>query len=484
MTRILAFIENDMYVRNFITSGAFDLLFQEEGFALAVSNLISTLRESVPANRVIGMYQRSEKNRMVTWNYNKLSMFALRKKSRTFEIKVEKELFGKYHTQDQLVFLPQGRDLIPFINAMGTYSEKYSLIDHPEYFSLLRQSLLQQFEPNASVERLIAYFKAGIVLFPVTGVESTGTELVFLSKKYGFKTYFLINGWDNLSSKGAFPLLPDFMGLWGPQSQNDACQIHGMRPHQCILLGCSRYEVYFDSTMSNELLFPHKYILFAGATIPNDEITPLKIMDEVLEDLQIHDIQVVYRPHPWRDKRNCYDLFEKDQYKHTIMDPQVEDDYYQNKRDNKESPSVLHFPELKYYPSLVNHSQFIVSPMSSMILEAGLFDVPALVLAHDDGYHAIPGNLISQFCHFEGCQQVPGWFFANRLPEIQSLFRWMVTRFKDDTVDQRPYRPVLSSAMQQYHYHDERSYAKRLLDSINLIHAQNQHDEMLKSIHT
>jgi hypothetical protein len=87
MPRTLAFIENDMYVRNFITSGAFDRLFQQNEFALAVSNLISTLRESVPAQKVVGVYQRSEKNRLVTWNYNKLSLFALRHKSERLKSK-------------------------------------------------------------------------------------------------------------------------------------------------------------------------------------------------------------------------------------------------------------------------------------------------------------------------------------------------------------------------------------------------------------
>jgi hypothetical protein len=101
------------------------------------------------------------------------------------------------------------------------------------------------------------------------------------------------------------------------------------------MLGCSRYEVYFDSSISNEMIFPHKYLLFAGSTAPTDEITPLKLMDEALEEMNLMDCKIVYRPHPWREKRNCYDVFNKQEYKHTILDPQVENDYYRNNRKIK-----------------------------------------------------------------------------------------------------------------------------------------------------
>jgi hypothetical protein len=142
----------------------------------------------------------------------------------------------------------------------------------------------------------------------------------------------------------------------------------------------------------------------------------------------------------------------------------------------------LNFPELKYYPSLVNHAQFIISPMSSMTLEAGLFDVPAMVIAYDDGCHTISGNLLAQYCHFEGCRQIPGWFFANRLEEIKPLFKRMITRFLTDSPEKRTYRPVLSEAMKLYHFHDHRSYAQRLLDSVTLIHATAQHQRSIQTI--
>jgi len=325
------------------------------------------------------------------------------------------------------------------------------------------------FKDNPSVEEIIAKHKPKLVIYPFTGVESTDIELINLSKKYGFKTFFLVNGWDNLSSKGILPMTPDYLGAWGPQGIDDAVNIHGMKSSRLILLGCARYEDYFKPGNADVEIFPFKYILFAGSTVPNDEITPLRMFEEALEEYGGNDIKVVYRPHPWREKRNCFDEFEPDKYKHVIIDPQVADSYFGEKRKGSESSSSQNFPALKYYPSLVNRSLFMVSPMSSMTLEGALFDVPCLVMAHDDGCHKIPGSLQAKYKHFEGGDEVPGWFYVRRLDEMKPTFKKMLTQFKDDSPARRQYRPALSAAMSKYLYHDCRSYAERLDESVKMI---------------
>jgi hypothetical protein len=152
-----------------------------------------------------------------------------------------------------------------------------------------------------------------------------------------------------------------------------------------------------------------------------------------------------------------------------ILDPQVADNYFGEKRKGTESSSSHNFPTLTYYPSLVNHALFLVSPMSSMTLEAALFDVPGLVLAYDDGYHPISGNLQAKYTHFEGGEEVPGWFFVKNLDEMRSTFRILLERLKNETPDNRKFRPILSSAMKKYLYQDDLSYAERLFGATELI---------------
>lgn len=444
MPRILAFIENDMYVRNFITSGAFDLLLQEPEFHLCLSEIAIKLHDSIPANKTPSRYARCRDNMALVYQFNKISMLALRDKSTTFDIKVKAKWMGDYTIDD-------------------------ALLSSTKDFNITKEFFTRKLQNNASLEAIITKQQPQLVIFPVTGVEATGTELIALSKKYGFKTLFLINGWDNLSSKGAFPLLPDYMGVWGPQSLIDAVTIHGMPEHRLLLMGCARYEDYFKPENAQEKLFAHKYVLFAGSTAPCDEITPLRLLDEAIETSGDYDIKVVYRPHPWREKRNCFDLFEAEKFKHVILDPQIADDYYGEKRKGTESVSSQNFPKLKYYPSLVNHAQFVISPMSSMTLEAALFDVPSIVLAHDDGFHPIPPQSIAHFRHFQGADEIPGWFFVRDIKTLKALFQTLLKQFSGESPTNRMFHQILSPAVGKYLFHDGRSYAQRLYNAVTFI---------------
>ncbi|MBN1850757.1 MAG: glycosyltransferase [Deltaproteobacteria bacterium] len=446
MLSTIAFIENDMYVRNFITSGAFDFLMRDDGFAFCVSEIVQKLKGSIPAERIIKTYERNKKNISLTYRFNKISTLALREKSSTLDIKAKKGWFGEYTHEDRL---------------MASVKD----------YNLTRQYFLKCFENNHTIEAIIKEHRPGLVIFPVTGVESTGTELILLSQKYHFQTLFLVNGWDNLSSKGIFPVLPDYLGAWGPQSLVDAVEIQGMRPHRVFLLGSARYEDYFKSENLHTSPFSHQHILFAGATTPCDEITPLQIIEQAMEDLGIDDTQVVYRPHPWREKRNCFDVFEPEKYKHIILDPQIEHDYFNEKQRGTESVSSQNFPRLNYYPSLVKHALFAVSPMSSMSLEAALFDVPVIILANKDEYHPVPPDLQAAYKHFEGADEVPGWFFIHDLNALKERFKELFIRFKNESPANRQYKGILSNAMKKYLYFDNQSYAQRLFNATNEIHA-------------
>ena len=449
MFRILAFIEHDFFVRNFVTSGAFDLLIGYKDFGFCVSEITSKLRSSIPAEKLVGMYKRSSRNMDLVFHFFQISMRALRSKSTTFDIKAKANWPGH---QRLIVY--------------GVYN----LLSLPIFFRLGKKVLLKLFENNYDVEKIVQEYKPDLVIFPFTGVEGTGVELVSLSRKYGFKTFFLVNGWDNLSSKGILPYLPDYLGVWGPQPLVDAVNIQGMPAHRVFMLGCARYEHYLKRDNAELRLFPHNYILFAGAATASDEVTPLRILESVLEELSLHDVKIVYRPHPGRDeKHRGFEIFEPEKYRHVILDPQIADYYLATTQRNSESLSGQCLPELKYYSSLVNNAIFIISPMSSMILEAALFDVPALVLAHDDGCSLIPPHLQAKFRHFDGADEVPGWFFVRKLDELKQSFKMLLERFKTETPLNREFRPVLSSAVKRYLFHDGRSYAQRLEEAARVI---------------
>jgi len=449
MTKVLTFIENDMYIRNFVTSGSFDNILDNASSGIYVSEAVEKLRNKIPQGKLLGSYKRNIFNSSLIYEFNTLSMRALRKKSETFNIKTKVNLYK------------------------SKFSLFYLFLSWPILFSITKSIFRMLIQKNKTLENVIIKEKPRLVIFPITGVEATGYELVKLSKKYNFKTFFIVNGWDNLSSKGIFPLLPDYLGVWGPQALEDAIQIQGMQKHQVYLLGSARYESYFVSSEERVNPFPFKYILFAGATVANDEITPLKKIDQLISKAGINDLKIIYRPHPWREKRNCFDLFRKEDYKNIILDPQIEAKYYNAKNEKKESVSANNYPELEYYKGLLENAMFVISPMSSMTLEAALFNVPTLILAYDDGYHKVPTNLQAKYRHFEGGETIPGWYYVRKLETLVDEFNKIYQLYKADTRDKRTLEPILRDSMQKYIILDSRSYAQRLSEAVENILVKN-----------
>lgn len=442
--KILALIDDNMYFRNFLKSGAFDKLFQNKEFKLSAAKQVNISGFNINKSKYLPTYIRNDNNKKVIFTFNQIAMRRYRNRSTTFDIKTKALKKDPYNLAVQFFFSQ------PFI------------------FEKTRQIILNKLKPNSSLEKIIRDFRPGLVILPMTGTESTSYELILLSKKYNFKTFFLMNGWDNLSSKCLFLLKPDFLGVWGPQQLSDAVTVQGMLPERCFLMGCARYEDFFVNKPSKNP-FSFKYILFAGTQTAHDEITPLRLFDKLIEKTKLKNVKLVYRPHPNREKRFGDDFFEASEYKHTIMDPQVARDYYQNKDSGQESALSQNFPELDYNTDLLKHALFIISPMSSLILESALFDVPSLIPANKNDPNSISPFEHTRWQHFRGSEDVPGWFIGKDYKQIENLFLEMLKKFRNDSYGKRYFQGLLSPAMKKYLYFDDKLYADRLAESVGII---------------
>lgn len=441
--KVLAVVDNDLYLRNFVLSGAFDETFKNFDSILAISNAVEKLKPLISKKFKIKEYTRNEKNKSKVQVFNQISMRHLKHKSTTFQSKTQN-------------YSPLLKEKILF-----------NFFALPFIYNLAKFIIQKQFLINPKLEKIIKKFNPDIVLFPTSGYEATGYELIKLSKKYYFKTFFLTNGWDNLSSKGVLLFKPDFIGVWGQQALYHAVKIQNMKKENCILTGCARYENYFDQTKGNTKIFPFNYILFAGSTTAADEITPLQILETALDRPKYKNIKIVYRPHPMRAPRKGFDLFEQEKYKHIIIDPQVAPDYYRDKKEKTESGAAQNFPDLEYYPSLLKNCLFLISPLSSLIIESAIYNVPSLILAHQDPDNPIPASEQVKWEHFKGAKNIDGWYIAHDLKQMVNLFNKLLKK----TINKNLHKSGnnLSKSIKKYLYFDNRSYSKRLSDYLEQI---------------
>lgn len=460
MKKILYFIPQDGIARDHLNGSALTKLLDGGSVGLVVSSSLSEKGLSfVPKDKVVGTYKPLKTKKDFLSHFFSVRIYALayRKKSSTFAIKIKSYRNSSlYHR------------LLYYL---------YYIVTLPGIFFLLKKVIhaifFSSYEEIKDVKKIIEEQKPELVIYPLILINHLGIELIRLSHIYNYKTLFVTNSWDNLSSKSVFITLPDYLGVFGPQALVDAVSIHNMPFDRVFQLGCARYAGYFPLSQKTVPPFGFKYVVFAGASLAIDEISLLKELDKIIEEKK-YDIKIVYRPHPHRFERKCDDLFRPEEYLHTIIDPQIAEVYFREKQGNVHITHNQNYPDLDYYPSLLGHALFLISPLSSLILESALFNTPSLILAHDDKVHDLPPSLIKQFQHFEGATNVPGWFFGNTKPQILTLFCKLFERLAYDDREHKTYKPALQEATRKYLCQDDRGYTERLEAAINFILANRE----------
>jgi len=196
--------------------------------------------------------------------------------------------------------------------------------------------------------------------------------------------------------------------------------------------------------------FDYDYILFAGCGMPWDELAALHLLDEAVRGTSI---RVVYRPHPWRAPRMCHDTFRPEDFQAVVLDEQVAAGYRRGPGRPWEEA-----PDLDYYAGLVGHARAVVTPLSTMIVEAALVNTPGVALTYHDGYHAVSREW-GRFDHFDVIDQIPGLSVCEDASRVVTDVQAAMSQpARDDmreharvvlTFDERPYSERLAGVVEQ-----------------------------------
>jgi hypothetical protein len=416
---LLVVITDDMYVRNYATSGAFDQLTEEYDLEFVLSSDV-TLREALSALGIlVGEFTMSQAQAQLHHFHFQLLMWRFRKKSKTFFYRWLRNTNWSLIRRDG----PAATRIISlfrwFLGAVANPSGfQIPILANVVTFPIIARLVRAQLVTNPELVRLAQQKPYGAILFPSSAFEPATVDLVRIGKQYGIPTLCLIDNWDNLTSKTVFWEKPDHIGVWGTQAREQALRIHEFPTHGVHIIGTPRFDSYFMEPLSKSqnqnYAFP--YILFVGSAMPFDEIAALKKLDEWLElsSEVTQDIKIVYRPHPWQQKRNVSAVFRGSDYSHTILDTQISEALSDGVELTSRSSAFQ--PNLSYYPDLLKGAACVVGPLTTMLLEATLCLRPTIGLSYFDGNHANTSK--RYFSHFEGMERVPGFHFCESEPEL------------------------------------------------------------------
>ena len=451
---ILVVLLNDEYIRNYVTTDALSILRKEYDVTLLVSSDAKNL-DLLPDNSGVEFYLSNKQTQLSHYRLLDLLTWRYKKKSISFRFRLSRR--RRLDLDEVWALRPLWKLPHRLIFFMWWWSKRYchdvffhNYAMYPLYSTYLKRTLKENKSLSEAIERL----RPRIIICPVSAFDPDAMDLIHEASKQSIKTLFLADNWDNVSSKSIYWRKPDFLAVWGEQSEVHARVIQDFRPENIFKLGTPRYQQYYN-LRNTELLSPFNfpYILFVGTALKYDEIMTLKVLAEVLHrnPTTFSGVRIIYRPHPFRqntrDPRDAIaDLVD--------IDPQL-------LRSLDEAPRL---PSLDYYPNLILNSELVVGGLTSMVIESTIMGKAYVAMVHDDAKnYTSQHRVLKSYEHFRELDRLSNVHFCDNLPDLESIFLklWDIRNSADQN--------KLDSECQFFLYNDEVSYPQRLVNLVDSI---------------
>jgi hypothetical protein len=339
----------------------------------------------------------------------------------------------------------------------------------PGWRHLRLRKIMQRTGLRPEIHEMMKEISPELVITVSAGHEALNVDVLRSAKELGVPSLMLTYNWDNLSSKAAFLVEPDNLGVIGHQSAEHAERIHGLARERVTVIGSPYIDGHFrHEPGSTESPYNHRYVLFAGCYRPFDELRALELLDDAVTTHDL-DLKIVYLPHFRRVRRARSDFIDEGRLRNVIVESRIRDEYVsewdpveggapvqRNKMlDSKALP-------LDAYPGLLENSDFVICPLSTIMLEAAIFRRRVLAVAYHDGIHnTSPGNTI-KYLHFENVDTVETFEVCRREADLVPAFLEMAS---DDSLPRRPPK----EQMDYWIYHDDRPFSERLSELVERV---------------
>lgn len=236
-----------------------------------------------------------------------------------------------------------------------------------------------------SIQRFLKRANPNLIIYITTG---GGTGLADLLKvtsdSISIKTLVMMDNWDNIYSKAVFNFIPDQITVWNERAREFAFKVHQIPLKNISILPSPRVN-YLIEEFRQESLTPG-YVLFAGGSlhISYDSKWLNILYDELI---RINPgIQIRYLPHPL----NYQNLFKINSLLNRLG---IELAW------NLFSEAIKVLPPLRLYPKLYKDSLCVVSPLSTMSLEAAILGINSIGIDFSDDFDGSSHSAFDTFEH-------------------------------------------------------------------------------------
>ena len=449
--KALVFLDYDMLVRHFVLAGAFAELERRYHVRYVFHAVSTSPKKGLhvdPATLGLGDWTSFEIPRVRMGSWDKIYCITA------------------LHNQRNTKNFAYRRQIMADIRGWPrTYW--YQLLATPPLFGLIRRKLLGEMGVYDPLARFIAAEKPDIVVHPSILAGYFVNELTQICPARGIPLVLLMNSWDNPSTKAMNTGLPDRLVVWGPQTRRHAIDYMKMPPDRVLEFGAPQFAVYRDPIAEDDAALRAMFrappevpvILYAGVSKSVDETAHLEALDRAIAAAEIPPCHVIYRPHPWRGglvagEKNFFDM----PFRHVTMDPHMEG-YYRRVADRPEQGFDM--ADYRATARLLRLVRGIISPLSTMLLEAVMHGLP-VIMFWPDGPKTTVGQTIElgmKLPHFAEFWGPEGIQICTEGAALAPACRRMLVEHQTPAVS-----AALAAHARGYVVLDGPSYATRLAD--------------------
>lgn len=398
--KILVLLESEKFIRTFLETNALDKLKSK----YTVNYIfLETLRKHKSLKKIKNklFYEITDLNRKLGKLTSRFFYYSNFSKSKSYKFRL------KRHLNSQILY---NKNIFVFFRYLlfvrGLLSKKgilhliiLPIISLKIFRNYFYKMILEKIEIPANIDNFLNKNKKNKIILIVA---SNGTDFITLAldriktSYKNVKDIIMLDNWDNISSKGGFWHKPNALITWGTQSSNDARKIFNLKSN-LYEFGTPSYKNHFINRYKKEpRYYNFKYILFSGPALPFDELNVLKKIDNILQkNILLKGLKVIYRPHPVRQRRCSRDNFYKEKFKNVILDKDAKKFYRKNLHYSFNTP-------LNYFPSLLKNSEFVIAPLTTLLIESLIFYKKVLILLHNDDFHyETPGRTFDNMEHLK-----------------------------------------------------------------------------------
>ncbi len=326
----------------------------------------------------------------------------------------------------------------------------YQILSYPPFNNILKwldENIF--FRNDFIVESYLKSINPQLLIFPGSALDSYSHIVARTASKCKIPSLMIIAHWDFFSKKSVLRFSPEKIYVWGEDMRKMALFDKSLNANIIEVLGSPNLDKYkhlavHDSPINSlDFGIPSfaRIILFAGTSVPYDEVSILQRINTYLEKNNIQNIYIIYRPHPrgWLRKSNA-----------------------------TENPANMKFVKIDipkstneashdHYIKLLSIVDGMISPFSTMILEGALCNKLVLCMNFSDSINEFDFSILKTTDHLQCVKNKPWITICEKSEDLEEQLVIFLSK-----LDSIKSSAKVSFDIKDIVYYDDHPYSVRL----------------------